>query len=265
MTSQVTTKQRGTSSSQLTVLSKLLYAQVRIDVWFETAWYPSAQNTMHVSPIEAPPQVELTPTTLCIKVSEPSICGHDGYTVCASLTNSPDERQRKEVVEIFPSTSTPLGERPPREQTTDKNQTPATSLYTHVKVPLVSFAAWHPSTKVTAQLSPMVQEAKSRWARGRQWSTSVLRKWDTEALQHAPGKSPIWFSWKTCSVIHVAGNVVRSARHCPRMDFQKSHRNPTRLSCQGSSQRTPAARTWGDRHQSKSRSSYKSTQPDLPP
>ena len=59
---------------------------VRVEVSFETAWYPSAQNTMHVSPMEAPPQFEFTPTPLCTRVSERSICEHDGETLCASLT-----------------------------------------------------------------------------------------------------------------------------------------------------------------------------------
>ena len=55
------------------------------------------------------------------------------------------------------------------EQTTDQHfgtaasrtTSPATSLYARVKVPLVPFAAWYPSVQVTAQLSPMVQEAQS--------------------------------------------------------------------------------------------------------
>ena len=29
-------------------------------------------------------------------------------------------------------------------------------------------------------------QTKSRWARGRKWSTSVLRKWDTEAFGRSP-------------------------------------------------------------------------------
>ena len=190
MTSQVTTRQRGTSSSQWTVLSLLLYAHVKIEVSFETAWHPSAQNTMHVSPMEAPPQLEFTPTPLCVRVSEQSLCEHDGQTVCASLTNSPDERQRKEVVETLPSASysywasghttaliqdvTALvadtrrrvikrtnDRQALRYRPTSRTTSPATSLYTHVKVPLVSFAAWHPSAQLTAQLSPMVQEGQS--------------------------------------------------------------------------------------------------------
>ena len=36
--------QRGTSSSQLTVLSLLLSAHLKVEVSFETAWYPSAQK-----------------------------------------------------------------------------------------------------------------------------------------------------------------------------------------------------------------------------
>ena len=78
-------------------------AHVKVVVSFETVWYPSAQNTMLVSPMEAPPQPEFTPTPLCVRVSEQSTCKHDGGTVCASLTNSPDERQREEVVEILTS------------------------------------------------------------------------------------------------------------------------------------------------------------------
>ena len=50
---------------------------------------------------------------------------------------------------------------------------------------------------------------------------------------------------------------------CP-CDCTKSHRNPTRPSCPGSSRRTSAGRTWGYRRPSKNRSSYTSTQPDLP-
>ena len=55
------------------------------------------------------------------------------------------------------------------EQTTDKHfgsatsrtTSPATSSHAHVKVLLVSFAAWYSSAQVTAQLSPMVLEAQS--------------------------------------------------------------------------------------------------------
>ena len=50
----------------------------QVEVSFETAWYPSAQNTMHVSPTEVPPQLEFTPTPLCVRVPEQSICKHDG-------------------------------------------------------------------------------------------------------------------------------------------------------------------------------------------
>ena len=98
------TRQRGTSPSHSTVLSPPLYAHVKVEVSFETARYPSAQNTTHVSPMEAPPQLEFTPTPLWVRVSGQSVCEHDGETVCASLTYSPDERQRKkDVVEILPS------------------------------------------------------------------------------------------------------------------------------------------------------------------
>ena len=54
------------------------HGHVKVEVSFETARYTSAQNTLHVSPMEAPPQLEFKPTLLCIKVSEPSICEHDG-------------------------------------------------------------------------------------------------------------------------------------------------------------------------------------------
>ena len=81
------------------------------------------------------------------------------------------------------------------EQTTDQHfgtaasrtTSPATPLYARVKVPLVPFAAWYPSVQVTAQLKKRnLVQTKSRSARGQQWSTSVLRKWDTEALGRSP-------------------------------------------------------------------------------
>ena len=81
-------------------LSHRLHAPVKIEVS-----YVSAQNTMHVSPMKTPSQLECTPMRLCIRVSEQNICEHDECTVCASPTNSPDERQSEKVVEILPPAS----------------------------------------------------------------------------------------------------------------------------------------------------------------
>ena len=45
MTSQVTTRQRGTSPFHSTVLSLLLYAHVKVPLVPFAAWYPSVQVT----------------------------------------------------------------------------------------------------------------------------------------------------------------------------------------------------------------------------
>ena len=54
------------------------HTHVEVEVSFVTACYSSAQNTMLVSPMKVPPHLELMPTLLCVRVSEQSICEHDG-------------------------------------------------------------------------------------------------------------------------------------------------------------------------------------------
>ena len=131
-------------------LSRRSHVHVKVEVSFETAWHPSAQNTMA--------------NTALYRSVEKGIREHDGLTVGASPTNAPDERC-KEVVEIPPSASEPSVQVVPqlpsgrmarrswrtavdgssREQTTDtpfvtatsRTTSPATSSYAHVKVPLI--------------------------------------------------------------------------------------------------------------------------------
>ena len=71
-------------------LSRRSHVYVKVEVSFETAWYPQRKTPW--------------PTPLCFEASEKGIREHDGLTVGASPTNSPDERC-KEVVEIPPSAS----------------------------------------------------------------------------------------------------------------------------------------------------------------
>ena len=81
MTSPVTTR-RGTSPSQSTVLSLLLYEHVKVEVSFERAWHLSAQNTMHASTMDAPLQV--------------------GYGKVGSLTKAPSEPPANSVKAAVP-------------------------------------------------------------------------------------------------------------------------------------------------------------------
>ena len=77
-----------------------------------------------------------------------------------------------------------------------------------------------------------------------------------------------------CSAMITETNIVASVRNILQaVEFLNSaHQQPnpkgrtlcpSRLSCQGSSRRTSAARTWGYRSSKNRRSSYTSTQPDL--
>ena len=65
-------------------------------------WHPSAQNTMHVSPMKAPPQLEFMQTPLCVRVSEQSICEPHEPAMWALLTNSPDDGRRADVANVLP-------------------------------------------------------------------------------------------------------------------------------------------------------------------
>ena len=83
--------------------------------------------------------------------------------------------------------------------------------------------------------------------------------------QDAPGKSPIWYPWKSETLekqrypcrwrrspkrelpFDAPGGDLGVGKTLCTCGSTKSHRNATRLSCQGSSRRSPDARTWRDR------------------
>ena len=71
-------------------------------------------------------------------------------------------------------------------------------------------------------------------------------------------------TWEESHPTYMAWQRSPKGKTMSQCGCTKYHRNPTRLNCQGSSRRTPAARTWGYRHTSKNCSSYTSTQLDLP-